>query len=91
MGIVIAYFGAEAMTRDFIQNFENQQFTAVQLVVQTVAVSLIAGITAPFGAGFLKWQIQQIKMSNLMFQPSSPITKLLTLGKFSQRLLSLLC
>lgn len=54
MGIMIAYFGAEAMTKDFIQNFENQQLTALQLVIQTGAVSFVAGITAPFGAGFLK-------------------------------------
>lgn len=54
MGIMIAYFGAEAMTKDFIQNLENHEFTAVQLVIQTVAVSVIAGLTAPFGAGFLK-------------------------------------
>jgi hypothetical protein len=54
MGIMFAYFGAEAMTKDFIQNFENQQFTSIQLVIQTVAVSVVAGITAPFGAGFLK-------------------------------------
>ncbi|WP_125720259.1 DUF2189 domain-containing protein [Flavobacterium ustbae] len=54
MGVMIAYFGAEAMTKDFIQNFENQEFTAIQLVIQTVAVSVVAGITAPFGAGFLK-------------------------------------
>ncbi|MBL0738203.1 hypothetical protein JI750_14990 [Flavobacterium sp. GN10] len=54
MGIMIAYFGAEAMTKDFIQDFENQQFTSIQLVIQTVAISLIAGLTAPFGAGFLK-------------------------------------
>ncbi|MNQ12308.1 hypothetical protein D3C85_252090 [compost metagenome] len=54
MGIMIAYFGAEALTKDFIQNFENQQFTDIQLVIQTVVVSVVAGITAPFGAGFLK-------------------------------------
>lgn len=54
MGIMIAYFGAEALTKDFIQNFENQQLTDIQLVIQTVVVSVVAGITAPFGAGFLK-------------------------------------
>ncbi|WP_343588176.1 hypothetical protein [Flavobacterium sp.] len=54
MGIMVAYYGAEAISKDFIQNFENQQFTTIQLVIQTVAVSIVAGITAPFGAGFLK-------------------------------------
>ena len=54
MGIMIAYFGAQAISRDFIENLENQQFTAIELVIQTVAVSVVAGITAPFGAGFLK-------------------------------------
>jgi len=54
MGIMIAYFGAESLTKDFIENIENQKFTELQLLIQTVAVSLVAGITAPFGAGFLK-------------------------------------
>lgn len=54
MGIMVAYFGAGSITKDFLLDLENQHFTAIQLVIQTVAVSAIAGITAPFGAGFLK-------------------------------------
>ena len=54
MGVMIAYFGVAAISKDFIENFENQQFTAIELVIQTVAVSVLAGVTAPFGAGFLK-------------------------------------
>jgi uncharacterized membrane protein len=54
MGIMIAYFGIGSLTRDFLMDLENQQFTSIELVIQTLVVSAIAGITAPFGAGFLK-------------------------------------
>ncbi len=54
MGIMIAYFGVGSITKDFLLDLENQQFTAIELVIQTAVVSAIAGITAPFGAGFLK-------------------------------------
>ena len=54
IGVAVAFYGVQVMTKDFIQNFENQQFTAIELVIQTVSVSVLAGITAPFGAGFLK-------------------------------------
>lgn len=54
MGVLIAYFGVESLTRDFITEFSNQKFTGLELVIQTVSVSAIAGIIAPFSAGFLK-------------------------------------
>ncbi|MCV2483459.1 hypothetical protein OD917_00880 [Flavobacterium sp. SH_e] len=54
IGVAVAFYGVQVMTKDFIENFENQQFTAIELVIQTVSVSVLAGITAPFGAGFLK-------------------------------------
>nr|WP_294779374.1 hypothetical protein [uncultured Flavobacterium sp.] len=54
MGVMIAYFGVGSITKDFFTDLENQNFTGIELVVQTVVVSSIAGITAPFGAGFLK-------------------------------------
>lgn len=54
MGIMIAYFGVESMTKEFFEDFENQKFTSIELLIQTVAVAGVAGLTAPFGAGFLK-------------------------------------
>lgn len=54
MGVIIAYFGVGSLTKDFFENLENQKLTALELVIQTVTVSALAGITAPFGAGFLK-------------------------------------
>lgn len=54
IGLVIAYYGIGSLNRNFIQELENQNFTSVQLLIQTVAVSVLAGIMAPFGAGFLK-------------------------------------
>lgn len=54
MGVMIAYFGVGSITKDFIENLENQKLTVIELVIQTVSVSVLAGITAPFGAGFLK-------------------------------------
>lgn len=54
MGVMIAYFGAESITKDFFTNLENQHFTDIELLIQTVALSVFAGVTAPFGAGFLK-------------------------------------
>jgi len=54
MGVMIAYFGVESLTRDFLTEFSNQKFTGVELVIQTVSVSVLAALLAPFSAGFLK-------------------------------------
>ncbi|SFC93009.1 hypothetical protein [Flavobacterium phragmitis] len=53
-GVMVAYFGIGSITKEFLLDLENQKFTAIELVIQTVVISAVAGITAPFGAGFLK-------------------------------------
>ncbi|MDR7372124.1 hypothetical protein [Flavobacterium aquidurense] len=52
--IVIAYFGVESMSQDFIQSLESQKLTYIQQLFSTLAISAISGLVAPFGAGFLK-------------------------------------
>lgn len=54
MGILIAYFGIESLKQDYLKEFTNQNFTGVELLVQTIGFSLLAALIAPFGAGFLK-------------------------------------
>ena len=54
MGIVVAYYGAESLSQEFLQNLENQKQTYIQQLISIVSVAAITAVFAPFGAGFLK-------------------------------------
>ncbi|MET3025701.1 hypothetical protein ABXT06_03395 [Flavobacterium sp. UW10123] len=54
MGIMIAYFGFESLKEDYLKEFTNQNFTVVELLMQTIGFSVLAALIAPFSAGFLK-------------------------------------
>jgi hypothetical protein len=53
-GVIIAIYGAESMSKDFIQNIENQKLTYVQSIITTFSYGIFGALVGPFGAGFLK-------------------------------------
>lgn len=54
MGGIVIYFGAEALTKDYLTEFTTKKFTPIELLVQTLGISVLAAVIAPFTAGFLK-------------------------------------
>lgn len=54
MGGIIAYYGPENINEDFIKNFGQKKPMGTELLLQVLLLCLITGLTAPFGAGFLK-------------------------------------
>lgn len=52
--VLIAYYGVESMSKEFIENFNTQKQTSVEMFISLVVTSVISGLVAPFGAGFLK-------------------------------------
>lgn len=52
--VLIAYYGVESMSKDFLENLENQKLSYVEQLISTLGISLLSGVLAPFGAGFLK-------------------------------------
>lgn len=54
MGLATVVYGIQALSEDFIKNFENQKLTYLEQLVSTVAVAVVSAIFAPLGAGFLK-------------------------------------
>ncbi|MBZ4033467.1 hypothetical protein K6T82_01730 [Flavobacterium sp. 17A] len=54
MGIMITYFGVESLKEDYLKELNNQKFSAVELLIQTIGFSALAALIAPFSAGFLK-------------------------------------
>lgn len=54
MGIFVAYYGIESLTKEFITSLENQKLSYLQQVFSAIAASAFAALMAPFGAGFLK-------------------------------------
>jgi hypothetical protein len=52
--VLIAYYGVESMSKDFIENFDNQKHSAIQTLISLIVTSVISGLVAPFSAGFLK-------------------------------------
>ncbi|WP_291146572.1 hypothetical protein [Flavobacterium sp. UBA7680] len=54
MGLATVVYGIQALSEDFIKNFENQKLTYIEQLFSTVAVAVVSAIFAPLGAGFLK-------------------------------------
>ncbi|MFB9076584.1 hypothetical protein ACFFLS_25230 [Flavobacterium procerum] len=54
MAGLVTYLGIENISKDFIERFDPQNLTYVELLSSTAAISLITALVAPFGAGFLK-------------------------------------
>jgi len=52
--VLFAYYGVESMSKDFLENFDNQEQTYVQMFISLLATSVVSGLVAPFSAGFLK-------------------------------------
>lgn len=53
-GVIIAIYGAESMSKDFIEQLQTQKLTYIQSIISTVCYALFGAIVGPFGAGFLK-------------------------------------
>ncbi|MCD0471542.1 hypothetical protein [Flavobacterium sp. JAS] len=54
MGLAVTYYGVQVLTKDFIQNIENQKLSYLEQFLSIAAISAFAALLAPFGAGFLK-------------------------------------
>ncbi|TPG33995.1 hypothetical protein [Flavobacterium pectinovorum] len=54
MGVAVTYYGVQALSKDFIQNLENQKLTYLEQLFSVAFLSAFAALLAPFGAGFLK-------------------------------------
>lgn len=76
-GIVIAIYGAETMSKDFIQNLEHQKLTYVQSIITTLCYAVFGALIGPFGAGFLKMadsadKDQEFNVSTIFYYYKAP-------------------
>ncbi|MBP4139953.1 hypothetical protein [Flavobacterium geliluteum] len=52
--IIVAIYGAESMSKDFIQNLQSEKLTYVQSIISTLCYALFGALVGPISAGFLK-------------------------------------
>jgi ABC-type Fe3+ transport system permease subunit len=84
--VLVAYYGVESMSKDFFENLENQKLSYIEQLISTLGISLLSGVLAPFGAGFLKMadcadKDQEFNVSTILL-----IIKRLILLRYSQPL-----
>ncbi|KFF05444.1 DUF2189 domain-containing protein [Flavobacterium reichenbachii] len=54
MGVLVAFYGAQSISEEFIKDFGNPKQTYIQQLFSMVGIAAISALFAPFGAGFLK-------------------------------------
>lgn len=54
MGLAVAFYGVQSLSREFLENLDNQKLTYFEQIISTVSIAFVSALLAPMGAGFLK-------------------------------------
>lgn len=77
MGTITAIFGIENIKKDFLEEYSKRKLSGEELLIHSIGLAVLAGLLAPFMAGFLKMADHadrdvEFKVSNIFSYYKAP-------------------